>query len=152
MKDQVYKVSDELKASLTKLVGEATTTEAIKNEVSLATQKCLHNLNAQIHGGEVTSCGTMWERFSWKQKCRWFVVNKLVPSIGTKARDLDRDARTAWYENRDPDDDDYFPLTIDPLFEYSPKSVIQTDVSMRLVQTVEFIGVKVQLDKLESEK
>lgn len=155
-KAKIEEVKNQLKESLGNIVGKKMeTTDAIKDQVSLATQKCLHNLNAQIHGGEVIACDTMWNRFSFEEKCKWFIVNKLVPSIGVKARAQFEAARLAWYEEmsqEDFEDGNYFPLNIDPLFELNPKGVIQTDVSMRLVEPVEFIGIKVQLDNLESEK
>lgn len=139
----------EMEKALKPFVGrELETSDAIKNEVSLATQRCLHNLNAQMHGGEVISCATMWERFTWKMKCKWFIVNKLIPSIGITARDQFRDAKTAWHEINN-EHDEYFPLNINPLFELNPKGVIQTDVSIKLNEPVEFIGIKATIENGE---
>lgn len=146
-------IERDLKSSFGELVGKKLeTADAIKDQVSLATQRCLHNLNAQIHGGEVIACGTMWERFTWKQKAKWFIVNKLVPEIGAKARAQFEVARKAWYDEmprEDFEDGNYFPLSIDPLFELNPKGIIQTEVSMRLREPVEFIGIKLAIENEE---
>ena len=124
-------------------------TDPIKEQVNLATQRCLHNLSAQIHGGEVISIGTMWERFTWKEKLKWLHINRLCPWIGNLGRKQYEEARSAWYANQDPEDDDFYPYKINPMFEANPKGVIVSDISIRPVQPIEFISLKMTLENGE---
>jgi hypothetical protein len=152
MEDKVNHIKQSIKDSLQGFIGNPTSKKAqdsIKNRVSLATQRCLHNLGAQMHGGQVISCGTMWERFSWKQKLKWLVINRLMPWVGNIGRDQYEEGRRAWYENQDPEDDEFYPVKLNPLYELNPEGILQTDVSIKLVEPVEFIGIKLAIENGE---
>ena len=142
------KFKKELQANLSTFIDEKPSKEDI---IEVCKKTMIAYLEAEMFGGEVISVKTGWDKMTPTDKSMWFICNKLFPIIGKKARALYDDAYIEYYENLfEEEDKPPFNVKLPLIFHDNPKTVIITDVSIKLntpIEYMEFKGIKTQLEE-----
>lgn len=152
-------IQQQLKELLSKFVGEKNN-KSIRERINLGTQKLLAKIEADLYGYEIERCDTMWNMFSLKQKAQWYWNNKITSKGSTERARIDKLNKIAYNEylkeledceEWEIDDCNYDSIKYPEWAESNPKSIIKTEVKLRINQPVKFIEVDLEFNGLEAQ-
>lgn len=137
-------IQNEIRQSLEKHIG-TTDLEAVKESLS-NTLNHIYNRELITDQFKIGRCGQLWSLWSLKQKFKWYFYNKapIVKDLSERIRNEIDDYNSLLV---DPETHEYasIPKEYPEHLQPSPKSIMITDMQIKLKQSIDFITLDVTL-------
>ena len=111
-----------------------------------------HHRNIIGGGYRIDGASSLWERMTLSDKFKWYLCNKIFPSIGLEIRRLKReyDNILIQYDSNGEDmgsgvDLSDYSIDLPSWAEKDPKSMIDADITIKLNEPLEYINMKFEI-------
>lgn len=150
-------VSKTLSEDLTKSVGQSVSgaEDKIKDQI----KKTLTDLNNRQlivnNDSPDVQVDILWNKWSLKQKAKWYLTNKVFKWIAQETRDLHTvqdlnilELYANWSDAEEPfAEPSCYRSDMPEWANPSPKNIVVSDITIRPTQAVEFININIEINK-----